>query len=98
MPAFNIPTVPAIPQKSPAYHVPKEDARHAKRCITVLRKGSMTYEREKGRMTKEWANEEDLQAWLAAEESDNSIELIVSYIMRLDSTDWREWCMLVTSR
>ena len=41
----------------------------------------MMYDCEKGGMTKEWANEEDLQAWLAAEESDNSIELIVSYIM-----------------
>ena len=96
MPAFDIPTVPAISQRSPAYHVPKEDARRAKRCVTAPRKGSMTYDHEKGGMTKEWANEEDLQAWLAAEELDNSIELIVSYIVQSDSPDWRErrvlWC------
>ena len=45
-------------------------------------------------MTKEWANEEDLQAWLAAEELDNSIELIVSYIVQSDSPDWQEQHML----
>ena len=98
MPAFDIPTVPAISQRSPAYHVPKEDAHRAKRHVTAPRKGSMTYDRKKGGMTKDWANEEDLQSWLAAEESDNSIELIVSYIMRSDSPDWREWCVLRCSR
>ena len=98
MPAFDIPTVPAISQRSPAYHVPKEDARRAKRRVTAPRKGSMMYDRKKGRMTKEWANEEDLQAWLAAKESDNSIELIVSYIVRSDSPDWREWRVLRCSR
>ena len=50
-----------------------------------------------GRMTKEWANEEDIQAQLAAEESDNSIELIVSYILSSDSPDWQERRMLQCS-
>ena len=40
--------------------VPKVDVHHAKHCVTVLQKGSMMYDHEKGGMTMEWANEEDL--------------------------------------
>jgi hypothetical protein len=94
MPTFEIPTGPANTQRSIAYHVPREEARRAKRAkrrVATAPKGSMTYDREKGGMTLEWANEEEFQAWLAADESEKAIELVVSHINQSDSPIWREW-------
>ena len=50
----------------------------------------MTYDHEKGGMTLEWANEGEFLAWLAAEESEKTIELVVSKIERSDSLNWHE--------
>ncbi len=98
MPTFEIPTGPAITQRSVAYNVPREEARRAKRHVAKPRKGSMTYDREKGGMTLEWANQEEFQAWLAAEESEKAIQLIVSETKRSDSPDWRNRRVLRCSR
>lgn len=80
MSTFLVPTGPAITQGNLAYNVPKEEARRAKRPIMTARRGSLAYDREKGGMTLDWANEAKFQEWLAAEESEKSIELIVSQI------------------
>ena len=98
MPTFEIPTVTTNTQNDHAYNVRREEARCSERCITKPRRGSMTYDREKGGMTLEWANEGEFQAWLATEESGNTIELIVSQIERLDSPLWQEWCVFRCSR
>ena len=98
MPTFEIPTVPTNTQNDHAYNICREEARRSERCITKPRRGSMTYDREKGGMTLEWANEGEFRAWLAAEESGNTIELIVSQIERSDSPLWRERCVFRCSR
>ena len=98
MPTFDIPTGPAISERSSAYNVPREEARRAKRRTMTPKIGSMAYDREKGGMSLEWADEEDFRAWLAAEELEKAIELIVSQIKRSDSPDWRERRVLRCSR
>ena len=98
MPTFEIPTGPAITQTNLAYHGPREEVRRTKRCITTMRRGSMAYDREKGGMMLEWANEEEFLAWLAAEESEKTIGLIVSQIERSNSPLWRERRVLRCSR
>src|SRR6266571_6291873 len=90
MPTFEIPTGPAITQTNFAYHGPREEARCTKRRITKPRRGSMAYDCKEGRMMLEWANEAEFLAWLAAEESEKTIELSVSKTLRSDSSDWRE--------
>ena len=50
----------------------------------------MAYDCKEGRMMLEWANEAEFLAWLAAEESEKTIELSVSKTLRSDSSDWRE--------
>ena len=90
MPTFKIPTVPTNTQNHHAYNVCREEARRFKRHITKPQRGSMTYDCEKGGMTLEWANEGEFRAWLAAEESGNTIELIMSQIERSDSPLWQE--------
>ena len=54
----------------------------------------MTYDREKGGMTLEWANGGEFLAWLAAEESEKTIELVVSKIEQSDLPNWHKTCML----
>ncbi len=80
MPTFEIPTGPTITQTNLTYHGPREEVRCTKCCITTMQWGSMAYDHEKGGMTLEWANEEEFLAWLAAEESEETIGLIVSQI------------------
>ncbi len=94
MPTFEIPTGPAITQTNLAYHGPREEVCHTKRCITTMQGGSMAYDCEKGGMTLEWANEEEFLAWLAAKESEKTIGLIVSPIEQSNSPLWQEWCVL----
>jgi hypothetical protein len=48
-------------------------------------RGSITYDREKGGMMREWADADVFLTWLANEELDNSIELIVSQVERSDA-------------
>lgn len=99
MSTFLVPTGPAITQGSLAYDVSRVEARRAKRPNMTARRGSLAYDREKGGMTLDWANEAKFQEWLAAEESEKSIELIVSQIKRSDSSGtWRERRVLRCSR
>jgi hypothetical protein len=65
---------------------------------TTLRSGSITHDRTRGKMSLEWANEEEFLAWLAAEELDKGIELIVSRVAHSDSPNWRERRTLKCSR
>ena len=89
MPTFDIPTGPTITQGSLAYNAPREKARRTKQ-ITKPRQGSLTYDREKARMTHKWDNHEVFLVWLTAEESANSIELVVSKIVYSDLPEWWE--------
>ena len=93
MPTFEIPTVPTNTQNDHAYNVRREEARHSECHIMKPQRGSMTYDCKKGGMTLKWANEGEFRAWLAAEESGNTIELIVSQIEQLDSPLWQERCI-----
>lgn len=92
MPTFDIPTGPPMTQKDTTYHIPGVTACCSKSGTTAWR-GSLAYDCKKGGMTHEWNNEDDFWAWLAAEESSNSIELIVSQIRCSDSGAWQEWCL-----
>jgi hypothetical protein len=49
-------------------------------------------------MNLEWANEDAFLAWRAAEESEKTIELIVSKVVHSDSPIWRERRVLKCSR
>lgn len=60
--------------------------------------GSITYDRTRGKMPLEWSNEEEFGAWLAAEESERAVELIVSNVAHSDSPNWRERRILRCSR
>jgi len=98
MSALGIPTGPPITENKHAYHVRKWKARRAEDPVTTWQRGSITYDREKAGMTREWANEDEFSAWLAAEESKKAIELIVSQVEWSDSQIWRERRMLKCSR
>jgi hypothetical protein len=84
MPAFEIPTGPAVATNKHGYRVHKRKAREAPQP------GSITYDREKGGMTREWVDADAFLTWLATEEMEKSIELIVSRVERSDSPVWRE--------
>lgn len=95
---FEIPTGPAITQGSLTYNVPREEAHHAKCRMTTLPQGSLTYDCEKWGHTFKWPNEEEFWIWLASEESERTIELIVSQIKQVDSQAWQERCVLWCSQ
>ena len=65
---------------------------------TSLRYGSILHDRKRGKMTREWSNEESFLAWLATKELEHSIKLIVSNITRSDSPLWRERHIMKCSR
>ena len=90
MSALEIPTGPPISDNKHTYCAQKRKAPCAEDPVTRWPRGSITYDREKGGMTREWANEDDFLAWLAAKESEKHIELIVSKVVRSDSPIWRE--------
>ncbi len=50
---------------------------------------SITYDRQKGEMPLKWVNEDVFLAWLAAEECENAIKLIVSHTEGSDSPNWQ---------
>jgi hypothetical protein len=85
MSTFKIPTGPAITQGSLTYNVSREEAHHAKHCVMILPQGSLAYDCEKWGHTLEWPNEEEFQIWLATEESEKTIELLVGQIKCVDS-------------
>ncbi|KAF8259810.1 hypothetical protein EI94DRAFT_1812713 [Lactarius quietus] len=86
---FDIPTGPSITENRLAY---RADKRKARRGADFLQRGSITYDREKGEMTQEWVDHNAFLAWLSAEESAKSIELVVSHVARSDTPNstWRE--------
>ena len=86
MPTFEIPTGPPIAENKLTLRTHKRKALRAE----APKRGSITYDREKGGMTREWADADAFLTWLAAEEMEKSIELIVSQVERSDSPIWRE--------
>ncbi|KAH9020705.1 hypothetical protein EDB84DRAFT_1565608 [Lactarius hengduanensis] len=77
MPAtFEIPVGPTITENLHTFRTPGSNRQLTEDPATSHRYGSITHDRKRGKMTLEWANEEDFLAWLAAEESDQTIELI----------------------
>ena len=86
MPTFEIPTGPTIGENKLAYSVHNRKARRAE----VPERGSFAYDRQKGGMTREWADTDAFLTWLATEEAEKSIKLVVSQIKRSDSSVWRE--------
>jgi hypothetical protein len=96
MPTFEIAVGPAITENLRTFRT--TDRRLIEDPATSNRCGSITYDRKRGKWPLEWANEEEFLAWRAAEESDNSIELIVSHVAHSDSPLWRERRILRCSR
>lgn len=100
MSTFDIPTGSPPIQGNLAYNIHREEARRAKRRQNTKPKmGSFAYDREKGGMTLQWENKDAFLAWVASEESNKTIELVVSQTLRsTDSPDWRERSVLRCSR
>ena len=90
MPMFEIAVGPPIAENLRTYRTPG-----ANKCLdedpaTSLRYRSILHDQKRRKMTWEWKDEESLLAWLAAEESEHSIKLIVSNVARSDLPLWRE--------
>jgi hypothetical protein len=98
MPTFEIAVGPPITENRSTFRTPGIDRRQIEDPATTARYGSITHDRKRGKMTMEWANEGEFLAWLAAEESDKSIELIVSHTAHSDSPLWRARRILKCSR
>ena len=80
------------------YRTPEADRRLTKDLATTLLCGSITHDRKRGNMPLEWHDEEHFCAWLATEESDKGIELIVSHTTHSESPLWREQHILKCAR
>ena len=76
MPAFEIPTGPTITENKLTYSVHNQKACHA----DGPERRSFAYDQEKGGMTQEWADIDMFLTWLATEEAEKSIKLIVSQV------------------
>ncbi|KAH8980191.1 hypothetical protein EDB92DRAFT_1820639 [Lactarius akahatsu] len=77
MPAtFEIPVGPPITENLCTFQTPGSNRQLTEDPAMSHWYGSTTHDWKRGKMTLEWANEEDFLAWLAAEESDQTIELI----------------------
>lgn len=87
MPTFEIPTAPSFPERGCLVSEPH--ARRRKCAVTKSPYGSMAYDREKGTMPLEWENEDEFLGWLAAEEHENTFQLIVSRTEASDSPNWQ---------
>jgi hypothetical protein len=98
MPTFDIAIGPAITENRLTLRTLGTDTRHIEDPATTGRYGSITHDRKCGKMTTEWANEGEFLVWLAAEESDKCVELIVSNTVHSNSPHWREWRILRCSR
>jgi hypothetical protein len=98
MATLEIPTRPPITENNTASsHIQKWKACHAV-PIKKPQYGSYEYDCEKGKMTYKWGSEAKFGEWLAAEESKNSIELVVSQVFQSDSPVWWERCVLRCTR
>ena len=76
MPAFEIPTGPTITENKLTYSVHNWKAC----CTNGPKHESFAYDQEKGGMTQEWADIDMFLTWLATEEAEKSIKLIVSQV------------------
>ena len=81
---FEIPTGPPITERGGTYLVSKSKRGKS----TSAPYGSITYNRKRGDML-EWDNEDEFLVWLAAEETKNTIKLIVSHTEKSNSPNWR---------
>src|SRR6266702_8521364 len=86
MAMFEIAVGPSIAKNIRTFRTPGSDRRLIEDPATTHQRGSITSDWKKDNMTLEWANEEEFLAWRAAEELDNTIELIVSKIHTRIST------------
>ena len=98
MPTFEIPIGPPISENQYNYLIHTTKPRHPDDALTTHKRGSITYDREKGGMILEWANESEFRVWRAAEEAKKSIKLIVSVTKHSKSQIWRERRVLRCSR
>ncbi|KAH9045983.1 hypothetical protein EDB84DRAFT_1435760 [Lactarius hengduanensis] len=89
MPTFDIPTGPSITERGHDYLVSDAKVRRRKHAIMKPLYGSITYDRKKGEMSLEWANEDEFRTWLAAEEDKNTIKFILSRTEQSNSPNWR---------
>ena len=87
MSTLSIPTGPPISENR---RICKRKSPCAEDLLTTWHIGSITYDRKKAGMTHEWDNDQQFLAWLAAEESNKAIELIVSQVLKSDSLIWQE--------
>lgn len=94
MSTFKIPTGPAITQGSLTYNTSREEACHTKCHMMTFPQGSLAYDHKKWGHTLEWLNEEEFWIWLATEELEKTIQLVVSQIKCADSEAWWEWHVL----
>ena len=83
---FEIPTGPSVSENKLTYSSQKQKAR----CALAPKRGSITYDREKGGMTREWADHDEFLAWLAAEQTEKAIELIVNQTEKSEGPIWWE--------
>ena len=86
MRTFEIPTGPSVSENKLTYSSQKQKAR----CTPAPKRGSITYDRKKGGMTREWADHDEFLAWLAAEQTEKAIELIVNQTEKSEGPIWRE--------
>ena len=98
MPTFEIAVGPPIAENLQTYRTPGANKRLDEDPATSLRYRSISHDRKRRKMTREWKDEELLLTWLAAEESEHSIKLIVSNITHSDSLLWQEQRIMKCSR
>jgi len=91
MSIFVIPDAPPEFQINPTRRRARGNAAAAQEDPgTSTRVGSISHDREKKRFTVEWEDLDDFQAWLKAEQLDNSIEFISHHTTRSEGPIWRE--------
>ena len=90
MAMFEIAVGPSVAENLWLCRTSGTDKRPVEDPAMTLRPGSITHDRKQGKMPSKWKNEEDFRTWLAAEESDKGIELVVVHVRHSDSPIWRE--------
>ena len=95
---FEIAVGPPIAENLRTYRTPGANKHLDEDPATSLRNGSISHDRKRRKMEREWENEESFLAWLAAEGAKHSIELIMSNVACSDSPFWQEQRILKCSR
>ena len=90
MATFEIAVRPSVAKNLQLCRTSGTNKRPVEDPVTTLCLGSITHDRKQGKMPSKWKNEEDFHAWLAAEESNKGIELVVSHVRHSDSPIWWE--------